>query len=226
MNMFICYCFIFLKSFIGLGDSTEAPSKYFDLKDWKLQIPGPLDVKDLKDYSNSHFYLTSDTALCFNLDAAEQGHTTNTHYVRSELRHVPNWDTKTKHEITARVKVTTNLPNYEVTVVQIHGITNDNENAPPLLRVAMVNGDVYAFLKSDALGKKTEKIMLTNAIDSKYFDVSVKTENWNLIISINGRECLRRTLYYWNYKNYFKLGCYPQVVEGLFKIYFKDFSVY
>jgi len=226
MGTVIFYCFIFLKSFILLGDSTEAASKYFDFKGWKLQIPGPLDVKDLNNYTNSHFYLAADTTLCFNLDAAEQGHTANTHYVRSELRHELNWATNTKHEISARVKVTTNQKDYQVTVVQIHGITEDNENAPPLLRVAMFNGDVYAYLKSDALGQKTEKILLLNGIDNKYFDVTVKMENWNLKILVNGRECLRKPLYYWNFKNYFKLGCYPQGVEGLFKIYFKSFSAY
>ena len=226
MGTFIFYCFLFLKSFLLLGDSLETPSKYFDFKGWKLQIPGPLDVKALNNYTNSHFYLAADTTLCFNLDAAEQGHTENTHYVRSELRHELNWPTNSKHEISARVKVTTNLTDYQVTVVQIHGITVDNENAPPLLRVAMFNGDVYAYLKSDAEGKKTDKILLASDMNQKYFDVKVKMDNSHLRVYINGRECMHKQLYYWNFNNYFKLGCYPQGVEGLFKIYFKSFSAY
>jgi len=225
MHTIIFYSFILLKTFFGFSDSTEVPSKYFNLKEWKLQIPGPLDVKDLDNYTNSHFYLTDDKLLCFNLDAAEKGHTANTHYVRSELRHELNWETNSNHEISARVKVTTNLPNYQVTVVQIHGITTDNENAPPLLRVAMVDGNVLAYIKSDALGVKTEKILIATGIGTDFFDVTVKMQNWNLIITINGREALRKNLYYWNYKNYFKLGCYPQVTEGQFKIFFKSFSV-
>ena len=208
-----------------LGDSTEVPSKYFDFKGWKLQIPGPLDVKELNNYTNSHFFLASDTTLCFNLNAAEQGHTENTHYVRSELRHELNWATDTKHEILARVKVTTNQTNYQVTVVQIHGITLDNQNAPPLLRIAMFNGDVYAYLKSDVSGVKTEKILLASDIKEKYFDVKVKMEDSHLRVSINGRESLHKQLYYWNFNNYFKLGCYPQGVQGVFKIYFKSFWV-
>jgi len=35
----------------------------------------------------------------------------------------------------------------KVTVLQIHGITDQGDNAPPLLRVAVDNGDVYAHIK-------------------------------------------------------------------------------
>ena len=188
-------------------------------------MPGPTEVKNLNNYTNSHFFLAADTTICFNLNAAEQGTTAHTHFVRSELRHLLNWETNSRHEISATVRVTSNQSSYKVTVVQIHGITADNENVPPLLRVSMVDGNVMAYLKSDSTGDKTEKIVLVTGIGTNFFDVKVKMQESNLVIMVNGKELLRRNLSYWKYMNYFKLGCYPQSIDGQFKIYFKHILV-
>jgi hypothetical protein len=201
------------------------PSEYYDLANWKLQIPGPREIKNLTDYSSGYFYLAADTAICFELNAAEKGATKNSHYVRSELRHVINWAASSKHFLSATIKVSADLPSYQVTVMQIHGITKENENAPPLLRIAVVNNDLYAYLKSDSTGTKTEKHLLLSNVSSQYFSAVIKIENAVLSIVINGKEYLRKELGYWKYMNYFKLGCYPQQQEGNFKVFVKGISV-
>ena len=48
-----------------------APSTLFDLHQWKLQIPGPKEIKSLKSYSSDYFHLNAHKELCFKLDAAE-----------------------------------------------------------------------------------------------------------------------------------------------------------
>src|SRR6516162_1997348 len=66
----------------------NVPAIAFDLRQWKLQIPGPKEIKTLTNYSSPYFHLNADNEMCFHLDAAEKGTTPNSHYVRSELRHL------------------------------------------------------------------------------------------------------------------------------------------
>ncbi len=120
------------------------PSQVFDLHGWKLQVPGPIEVKDLRAYSSGYFFLNSSREMCFALDAAEKGTTPNTKYVRSELRHIPNWTVDGTHTLTGEVRVVSHLQPDKLTVLQIHGITAEGDNAPPLLRIAINHGDLYA----------------------------------------------------------------------------------
>ena len=74
------------------GADTSPPAQAFDLHGWKLQVPGPLEVKNLRNYASGYFFLNASREMCFSLDAAEKGTTPNTKYVRSELRHLPELD--------------------------------------------------------------------------------------------------------------------------------------
>lgn len=214
-----------LSSFCLKSDQYKAPSIHFDLKDMKLQIPGPKDIKELNNYASNYFYLTKDSLMCFSLDASEQGHTANSHFVRSELRHAPNWFASEKHHLKATVKVKSEMQDYKVTVLQIHGITDKDENAPPLLRVAVNNNTLYAFTKPDNSGDITDKTLLKDNVFNKFFTVEIIVDNNVMYILVNGEKMLTKDLHFWIYKNYFKLGCYPQVHEGKFDIYFKSFEV-
>src|SRR5580700_5642377 len=80
-----------------------APSTVFDLHEWKLQVPGPKEIKDLRNYSSDYFHLAANKEMCFHLDAAEKGTTPNTHFVRSELRHLPDWGVGDAHTMSAEV---------------------------------------------------------------------------------------------------------------------------
>ena len=138
----------------------SAPASIFELHNWKLQIPGPVEVKKLTGYSSDYFHLNAAKEMCFCLDAAEKGTTGHAHYVRSELRHLPNWKTDSTHSLSGEFRVTSKLTPDKVTALQIHGITEQGEDAPPLLRIAVNKGDLVAIIKTDTEGDKVETVVL------------------------------------------------------------------
>ena len=204
----------------------ESPSDHFDLTEWKITIPGPIEIKKLQDYTSKYFDLNADNEMCFHLDASEQGPTSGAHFVRSELRHLPNWKTTESRTLSGEMRVSSRLKPDKVTVLQIHGINPDLSNAPPLLRIAVDNGDLTAHIKADAAGEKTDTTLLLKNLGTNYAKVDVVMEGGVLKISANGEEKVRRELPYWTYLNYFKAGCYPQTTEGTVDVFFRSLSTH
>jgi hypothetical protein len=216
---------IFIICWNSWSYAQNAPSENFDLNHWKLQIPGPVEVKNLNNYKSNYFSMAPDSSVCFHLNAAEKGTTKNAHFVRSELRHLENWDTNGSHNLKAKIKISCNLTEYEVTVMQIHGITSTGENAPPLLRIALKNGNLYAFLKTDNEGKTGDKHLLASNLYNQFFTAEILFEHNIIIIKVNNQTVFNKNIDYWTYDNYFKLGCYPQMTKGVFEIFIKDILV-
>jgi hypothetical protein len=202
-----------------------APSTKFDLSGWKLQIPGPKDITSINGYASKYFYLNSSNQICFWVDSTEKGHTANSEYVRSELRHLSNWSINSAQTMSATLKVNSAAVPDKVTVLQIHGITSTGDNAPPLLRIALNSGTLYAFIKTDNSGNNTDSIVLASGIGDQEFSCTIKVENQRLIIIVNGAEKLKRSLSFWKYANYFKAGCYPQSHNGTITVTFGSLSV-
>ncbi|MEP6670537.1 MAG: polysaccharide lyase family 7 protein [Chthoniobacter sp.] len=202
-----------------------APSQAFDLHEWKLQVPGPLEVKDLRNYSSGYFFLNGSKEMGFALDAAEKGATPNTKYVRSELRHIADWTVDGSHTLTGEVRVVSHLKPDKVTVLQIHGITPDGDNAPPLLRIALNKGDLYAALKPDNTGDKTDMVLLKAGVKTSYVKVAIVVKSGQLHIAVDGQEKLKRDLSYWKFSNYFKAGLYPQATTGTAQVFFRSLKV-
>lgn len=213
---FIALCVFFLMMFLEIFSQSTMipPSHKYDLSGWKLQIPGPFDVKNLNEYASKYFYLDSLNRMCFWLDCTEKGSTKNSTYVRSELRHLDNWKTSETRMLSASIQVNSKALPDKVTVLQIHGITADKQHAPPLLRVALNSGDLYAFVKTDTTGDNTEKVLLAKAIGMNVFNCLIRVENKQLTIDLNGEEKLKRDISFWIFDNYFKAGCYPQAHNG------------
>jgi hypothetical protein len=213
---------------LGVGHALWAdlvpPSQTFDLHEWKLQVPGPIEVKDLRTYSSGYFFLNGSREMCFALDAAEKGTTPNTKYVRSELRHLPNWTADSSHTLVGEVRVVSHLQPDKLTVLQIHGITPDGDNAPPLLRIALNNGDLYAAVKPDASGDKTDMVLLKAGVKTSYVKVAVIVKAGQLRVSVDGQEKLVRDLSYWKFSNYFKAGLYPQATKGSAQVFFRSLT--
>lgn len=205
--------------------SYNAPSAAFDLRGWKITLPGPVEIKNLEGYSSKYFDLNGQKEMCFHLDASEKGPTTGAHFVRSELRHLTNWKTTDSHALSGEMRVSSRLKPDKVTVLQIHGINPDLSNAPPLLRVAVDNGDLNAHVKSDAEGEKTDTVLLLKDLGTNYAKVDVVMEGGQLRVSANGVEKLRKDLPYWTCLNYFKAGCYPQTTEGTVDVMFRSLTV-
>jgi len=206
----------------------EAPSSLFDLREWKITLPGPKEIKDLEGYSSDYFYLNAQKEMCFHLDASEKGTTPTAKYVRSELRHLPNWGIGESRSLSAEVRATSSLDPNKVTVVQIHGITEDKRDAPPLLRIALQSGDLYAMLKTTSQNEKKspeEKILLREGLGGDFVKIDVVVEGGQLSISIDGEEKVRRDLGFWKFLNYFKAGCYPQATQGIADVVFRRLTV-
>ena len=210
---------------IPLRAFASAPSSAYDLKDWKITLPGPVEIRNLKDYSSKYFALTPAGEMAFHLDASEKGPTANTHFVRSELRHLPNWKATESHALSATVHVSSRLEPDKVTVLQIHGITEDKQNAPPLLRIAVDGGDLNAHIKSDPDGEHTDKILLIKGLGAKSANVEILVEGGQLRIKANGVEKVRRSLAFWPFWNYFKAGCYPQATKGTVDVFISHLQV-
>ena len=207
------------------GGDAAPPASAFDLRQWKLQVPGPLEIKKLDGFSSPYFFLNKNREMVFHLDAAEQGTTPNTKYVRSELRHLPNWHTTEAHSLSAEVRAVAHLDPDKVTVLQIHGITEDGGDAPPLLRIALNHGDLYAMIKPDNEGERTDSILLKKGVGTNWFKVEIAVKNRSLAISVDGQQKLTHSLAYWKYPNYFKAGCYPQATKGTADIFFRKLTV-
>jgi hypothetical protein len=210
----------------GLGVRAEAPapSTVFELSKWKLQIPGPLEVKHLAGYSSPYFHLNSLRELVFHLDASEEGPTRNTKFVRSELRHLPQWSVNETHSLLGEFSVSSRLTPDKVTVLQIHGITESGGDAPPLLRIAVNQGDLVAVLKTSNDGEKNDTIPLRKHLGSRFVKVEVTVKNRQLTIAVDGQTKVKRTLDYWKFPNYFKAGCYPQATRGTAEITFRKLT--
>jgi hypothetical protein len=213
--------------FTGRAACADAlpPSRAFDLHGWKLQVPGPLEVKDLRNYASEHFFLTANREMVFALDAAEKGPTANTKYVRSELRHLANWTVDGSHTLVAELRVVSHLQPDKLTVLQIHGITPDGDNAPPLLRIATKRGDLYAAVKTANSDDETDMVLLKAGVKSDYVRVAVIVKNAQLRILVDGQEKLSRDLSYWTFSNYFKAGLYPQATKGTAQVFFRRLEV-
>jgi hypothetical protein len=201
-----------------------APSTLFDLHQWKLQIPGPKEIKSLKGYSSDYFHLNAQKELCFKLDAAKKGTTPNTHFVRSELRHLPVWKSSETRSMSAEVRVISHLKPDKVTVLQIHGITEANDDAPPLLRIAMQKGDLVAVIKTSPNGDKNDTLILKKGVRESFVKVDVSVHAGQLKIAVDHQEKVNRSLSFWAFPNYFKAGCYPQATEGTVEVIFRKLS--
>lgn len=197
------------------------PSSVFDLSHWKLTMPGPKEIKKLQNYSSGYFDLNADREMGFHLNAAEKGATPNAHYVRSELRHLPNWWPSESHSLSAEVRVVSHLKPDKVTVVQIHGITPEGGDVPPLLRIAVENGDLFAIIKTTDAGDVNDKTLLVKGLGEKFVQIDVAVKEDTMQIRINGEEKVKRSLAFWKHPNYFKAGCYPQATEGTVDVMFR-----
>ncbi len=220
LAVFLAYCTSPVLS------ADNAPAKAFDLQNWKLQVPGPKEIRKLQGYSSDYFHLNAAKEMCFCLDAAEKGATQHAHYVRSELRHLPNWKTGESHSLSGEFRVLSKLNSDKVTALQIHGITADGQDAPPLLRVAVNRGDLVAALKTDNEGEgKTEFTVLKKQLGSGWARVDITLKGKLLTLAVDKQVRLTRDLTFWKFDNYFKAGCYPQATQGTVEVQFRSLHV-
>lgn len=212
-----------------------APGQSFDLSSWKLMIPGPLEIypTELASYAGPNFHSDPATgAMVFWLDSAAEGSSPNSHYVRSELRELYqgsediNWSTAGHHALRANLAVphTPQTPR-KVTVLQIHGVGPDGGKAPPLLRVAMVDGNLRALVKNDNVGDTTESVPVVAGVRSRPFTAEIAVDDGVLTLRIDDAVAFQRDVSFWTWRNYFKAGDYAQATSGISEVRFYDLEV-
>ena len=129
------------------------------------------------------------------------------------------------HSMSAEVKVSSRLDPDKVTVLQIHGIGEDGGKAPPLVRIALQKGDLFAVMKTDKAGKRTDAFLLKKGIGTDWFKVEIGIANGQLEVAVDNERKLSRDLAYWKFPNYFKAGCYPQATKGTVEVVFRKLTV-
>lgn len=209
----------------ALHAQTEAPSTAFDLTGWKLQIPGPKEIKKLADYSSGYFFLNADKQMVFHLDASEPGPTRGTHTVRSELRHLPQWTVDEDHTLAGEFRIESHLTPDKVTTMHIHATRADGGVTAPLLRIAMNKGILIAALKTDADADKTDMVPLKKDIGPGFIAVELAVRKGQLTITVDGEKKVTRDISFWPHSCFFKAGCYPQTTEGTVEVTFRRLTV-
>lgn len=197
----------------------KAPSEGFSLSAWKFESPTGADIKSLTNYSSKYFYLTDDGLLCFDIETSN----TSTKSLNNELRNLNNWYATENHQLNVEMKMEASPSNYKLVIAQIYGINTQNQDVAPLIRVMVENGNLYAHIKKNT--QNNDIILLKENIGDDFFDLNLKVQNSNLIVKVNNKEVLNRNVSFWTYRNYFKIGAYPQSKNGDFKVCVKSISV-
>lgn len=207
--------------------TTPAPGTRYTVAGWKLQIPGPRDVLALNGYRSQYFYLNPQQEMCFWVNCAERGTTANSNYVRSEMRHLAQWPVHaaTLHQLSATLRVESKATPDTVTVMQVHSVSPQGENAPPLLRVYVKGTVLFAALKQDQKGADTTHTIIGIAPAGVMVPIAIMVQAGRLTIQIDGRERLAHDVGFWQNQCYFKAGCYPQANSGTATAIFSQLDV-
>ena len=193
----------------------EPPSSAFELRGWKLQLPGPREIRDLDGYSTDDFRLDAAGRIVFSLDAPAPGPTANSRFVRNELRHLTEWATTgPEHRLDVTVEVDSSFHPDIVTVAQIHGIGGAREHRPPLLRVVWQGDRIVAVAKTGNQSERDERVVLRTGTAHGPTHITITTGDGRLGVAVDDEPALEREVSWWPWKNYFKTGCYPQARTG------------
>jgi hypothetical protein len=206
-----------------------APSTRFSLDGWKLQIPGPRDIRALGGYGSRYFSRDASKHMRFWVDCAEPGATANSKYVRSELRHLSEWRVTDAGEraLSGTLTINSHARPDIVTFMQIHGVTPLGASAPPLLRLYRRERAIFAALKRNSAGADTEHIRLADVLQDAVIDCAIAVRDARLTVTLNGASApaLTRDIDYWRNLCYFKAGCYPQATSGEASVIYRALRV-
>ncbi len=198
----------------------KAPSEGYSLDSWKFESPTGANIKALDGFSSKYFYLTEDNLMNFDIDT----NNTSTKSLNNEIRHLNNWYVNSSHQLEITMKVNASPKQYKLVVSQIYGINENNVDVAPLLRVIVENGNLYAYIKTSK--QNNEVVLLKENVIDTFFTLKIKVEDKKLSIDINGQKAVNKNVDFWDYKNYFKLGAFPQAKIGDFIVSVKNLSVY
>ena len=198
----------------------KAPSDSYSLGAWKFESPTGANIKDLNGFSSKYFYLSDENLLCFDIDT----NNTSTKSLNNELRNLNNWYVNSTHQLSVTMKAIASPKSYKLVVAQIYGIDDSNVDVASLMKLVIEDGNLYAYIKKN--NQSNDIILLKENVINKFFSFDINIDNKNLSIQIDGEEMVSRNVGFWNYRNYFKVGAYPQSKYGEFQVYLNNLSVY
>ena len=208
---------------------------------------GPDELKKLKDTDKlkPYFYEDEKGALHFYCETADNNATTpNSKYPRSELREqlTPynndvNWTMTQGGRMKGKLQVSKVSDGHKLMVMQIHGkltkaqrqqLATDDSDAPPLLKINFVQGQIMVAYKVLA-NKNTEGLELlrkkawtdaehyyfTEEVGNDPFELEIVASTGKLEVILNGESKVftDADLSVWPFENYFKAGNYLTTTE-------------
>lgn len=217
----------------------QYPYSFFsDASEWRHQYPAGTSMKTstiTEDYKTKYFSLATDKGgipyLHFSLDAADEGHSPNSKYVRTELSHNAEWTLLDKTSLSYTFNTNTTKPAVGYTVGQflMHCTTKDS----PLMRISVKDGAITAVVtdyESDGTTKARDN---SNYLLSSYTygtDVSIKIEVEAKKMKIYLNNVLKAEHTFHESVSseltcYYKAGLYFQGTTGFAEVFLKDLSV-
>ncbi|PRC94819.1 Alginate lyase [Solimicrobium silvestre] len=195
-------------------DVAKAPGENFDLSGYKLQLPvanghSVVEVAPamLRDYESNYFYTDkSSGAMVFSCPS--NGATTRgSHYPRTELRSLSEWNFTDSHSLTATLAVTQQPDNRDLIVGQIHGDGKGSE----ALKLRWHNGDIVAGVKTSLNTTEIRSTIAKGIALGEQFTYSIVQQDHAVTVTVNGASQSFTYDASWDNETvYFKAGNYLQ----------------
>ncbi len=248
-------------------DPAKPPSGNFNLSAWKLTLPvsqdsyfgsggssaaeilpdgdsGPAVTALNQGFEDSDYFFTAtDGTMSFRTPLSGGATTTNTSYVRTELRELynwtsgqststANWDNEGSHQLEATLSVVEYWPDDPQTVIgQVHA--KDSSKALVKLQWDGPDLPVRAIINEDPVSGNPFSLSF-DVVGTNEFSYIISLIDNTMSITVNGQTQSvtfgqgNMSLDWDNHVYYFKAGSYPQADKsggGLFEVHFSSLIV-
>lgn len=182
------------------------------LNNVKLQHPNEkirIGYGRFKDNAKPYFFLEKSRYMTFKAEKQQGGA-----IVRSELRMGPkDWDVDTARAqiLNAELHLSKPATLNQITLLQIHAV---KPSYPPLRIVWLrkhknIKDHIWALVRPSPYNSRLNYIDLGKREGKRFTHYSIRVQNSNLQISVNGRFILKQSLEQWKGTfNYYKAGLY------------------
>ena len=206
----------------------EGVQNRIDLSAFDLQLPlaGAKSIKiikstDIPNFVSPYFYYNiSDKSV--RLFTQSNGVTTaNSHFPRTELRQVSEWDFVGQHSLKVTMSVISQPNSGKIIIGQIHGDRKGTE----AVKIWWNNGNIQVGYKAEFDAKETRITLLKDVKLSDIFNYEINQNGLDIEVKINDKATQFHLGDSWKKETvYFKAGNYlqdnnPPISSGMVAIY-------
>ena len=220
MKKLLIFLMFILTTMSAFSATYKAPSEKYDFSSWKYETPKGSDIKNLSNYKNKYFNLGEEGDIVFAINPKTDGVDRN----KNLLRNSNTWYVDYDHTLSLSMRIEVSVGSYEMNVAEIIGIDDSNKDVAPLVKIVAKDNNLYASVKN--LKGTNEYTQIKEEIGQKYFTLKLKIEDKKVIVYVDGKEVLEKDVSFWEHKNSFRFGAYPQTNYGQYKVYVNSFSAY